>query len=323
MRAWQMWRVAPIVRISSTALPIDAGQPASIWQPSNHSTYAAEAHARHLAAIGQKGDPVTRAEDFTDITYLVEEESFAVITIARPDRLNAFRGRTVDELILAFKHAWADQRVAAVILTGAGDRAFCAGGDMKEKAKSGSYGETEWGIFEIGRLHRIIRDIPKPVIAAVNGVAVGGGHVLHVLCDLSIASSTAQFGQAGPRVGSFDAGFGSIYLARVVGEKRARQIWYLLDLYDAQTAERWNLVNEVTTPGELMTRAREYARRIASHSPTALKFLKHSFNADTEHIIGISNVAFAGHDLFIETDESREGVRALAEGRPPDFSPFR
>ena len=174
-----------------------------------------------------------RPEDYTDVTYAVEEDAFAVITINRPDRMNSFRGRTVDELISAFKHAWADKRVAAVILTGAGDKAFCAGGDVKERAETGSYGETEWGLFEIEGLHRLIRDIPKPVIAAVNGVAVGGGHVLHVLCDLTIASETARFGQAGPRVGSFDAGFGSAYLARVVGEKRARQIWFLLDLYDA------------------------------------------------------------------------------------------
>ncbi len=163
-------------------------------------------------------------DDFTDITYAVEEDTYALVTIDRPERLNAFRGRTVDELISAFKHAWVDGRVAAVILTGSGDRAFCSGGDVKERAETGGYGETEWGTFEIERLHRIMRDIPKPVIAAVNGVAVGGGHVLHVLCDLSVAAEHATFGQAGPRVGSFDAGFGSAYLARVVGEKRARQI---------------------------------------------------------------------------------------------------
>jgi naphthoate synthase len=183
-----------------------------------------------------------RIDEFTDITYSVEEDTYALVTINRPERLNAFRGRTVDELISAFKHAWVDPRVAAVILTGAGDRAFCSGGDVKERAETGSYGETEWGTFEIERLHRIMRDIPKPVIAAVNGVAMGGGHVLHVLADLTVAADHATFGQAGPRVGSFDAGFGSAYLARVVGEKRARQIWFLLDRYDAATAERWGLV---------------------------------------------------------------------------------
>src|SRR5688500_14025061 len=164
-----------------------------------------------------------RVDEFTDVLYDVAEE-VAVITVNRPDRMNAFRGRTVDELITAFKTAWAAREVASVVLTGAGERAFCAGGDVKERAASGGYGDTEWGTFEIERLHRIIRDIPKPMIAAVNGVAVGGGHVLHVLCDLSVAATHARFGQSGPRVGSFDAGFGTACLARVVGEKPARQI---------------------------------------------------------------------------------------------------
>ena len=261
--------------------------------------------------------------DFTDVTYDVEEDAFAIITINRPDRMNAFRGRTVDELLSAFKHAWANKRVAAVIITGAGDRAFCAGGDVKERAETGSYGETEWGSFEIERLHRMIRDIPKPVIAAVNGVAVGGGHGLHVLCDLTVAAEHARFGQSGPRVGSFDAGFGTAYLARVVGEKRARQIWFLLDLYDAPTAERWNLVNEVVPAVQLMDKAREYARKIASYSPTALKFLKHSFNADSDHIGGLSHLAFDGLELFTDSAEGKEGAQAFAEKRPPDFSPFR
>ena len=264
-----------------------------------------------------------KPSQFTDTTFAVEEDAFAIITINRPDRMNAFRGRTVDELLSGFKHAWADQRVAAVILTGAGDRAFCAGGDVKERAETGSYGETEWGLFEIERLHRMIRDIPKPVIAAVNGVAVGGGHVLHVLCDLSIAAEHARFGQSGPRVGSFDAGFGTAYLARVVGEKRARQIWFLLDLYDATTAERWNLVNEVVPADELLDKAREYARKIAGYSPTAIRFLKHSFNADTDHIGGLSHLAFDGLELFADSDEGREGAQAFAEKRPPDFTPYR
>ena len=264
-----------------------------------------------------------KPSQFTDTTFAVEEDAFAIITINRPDRMNAFRGRTVDELLSGFKHAWADQRVAAVILTGAGGRAFCAGGDVKERAETGSYGETEWGLFEIERLHRMIRDIPKPVIAAVNGVAVGGGHVLHVLCDLSIAAEHARFGQSGPRVGSFDAGFGTAYLARVVGEKRARQIWFLLDLYDATTAERWNLVNEVVPADELLDKAREYARKIAGYSPTAIRFLKHSFNADTDHIGGLSHLAFDGLELFADSDEGREGAQAFAEKRPPDFTPYR
>jgi naphthoate synthase len=148
----------------------------------------------------------------------------AWITINRPERYNAFRGRTVDELIWALKAAWADQQVGVIALTGAGDRAFCAGGDQKQRLESGDYGPTESGLFEIEQLHRLIRDVPKPVIAAVNGYAIGGGHVLQVLCDLTIASDTARFGQTGPRVGSFDAGFGTAYLARILGEKSSRSL---------------------------------------------------------------------------------------------------
>jgi naphthoate synthase len=263
-----------------------------------------------------------KIDELTDVLYAVED-GVAVITINRPDRMNSFRGRTVDELLTAFKTAWASHEVAAVVLTGAGEKAFCAGGDVKERAETGSYGETEWGTFEIERLHRMIRDIPKPVIAAVNGVAVGGGHVLHVLCDLTVAAEHARFGQAGPRVGSFDAGFGSSYLARVVGEKRARQIWFLLELFDAETAERWGLVNKVVPMDQLLPTAMEWGRTIGSYSPTALRFLKHSFNADTDHISGISHVAFDGLEIFVHTDEGMEGARAFAEKRPPDFAPYR
>ncbi len=262
-------------------------------------------------------------EDFTDVRYVVEEDNHAVITIDRQERMNSFRGRTVDELISAFKHAWADHRVAAVILTAAGERAFCTGGDVKERAETGGYGETEWGTFEIERLHRIIRDIPKPVIAAVNGIAIGGGHVLHVLCDLTVAAEHATFAQAGPRVGSFDAGFGSAYLARVVGEKRAREIWFLLDRYDAATAERWGLVNRVVPADRLLDTARDWARKMGSYSPTALRFLKHSFNADSDHLGGISHLAFDGLSLFATSEEGMEGARAFAEKRPPDFRPYR
>jgi naphthoate synthase len=261
--------------------------------------------------------------DFVDIRYRVEPGRVAVITIDRPERYNAFRGRTVDELIVAFKTAWGAKDVACVVLTGAGDKAFCAGGDVKERAETGGYGETQWGTFEIERLHRIIRDIPKPVIAAVNGVAVGGGHVLHVLCDLSVAAEHATFGQTGPRVGSFDAGFGTAYLARVVGEKRARQIWFLLDRYDAATAERWGLVNAVVPAEELLDTALEWGRKMASYSPTALRFLKHSFNADTDHIGGLSHLAFDGLELFSHSDEAKEGAQAFAEKRAPDFDPYR
>ena len=263
-----------------------------------------------------------KVNEFTDVTYEVSD-SIATITINRPDRYNALRGRTVDELLAAFKYAWVDNSVGAIILTGAGEKAFCSGGDQKERATTGGYGETETGMFEIESLHKLIRAVPKPVIAAVNGFAIGGGHVLHVLCDLSIASDTAKFGQVGPRVGSFDAGFGTAYLARVVGEKRAREIWFLCEQYDAATAERWGLVNKVVAPQELMNSARDWAGKISHLSPTALKTLKHSFNADSEHIGGLQSLAFDVLDLYTDTDEAKEGGKAFTEKRAPDFKKFR
>jgi naphthoate synthase len=261
-------------------------------------------------------------QDFTDVRYEVDG-SVAIVTIDRPDRMNSFRGRTVDELITAFRAAWADPAIAAVVLTGAGDRAFCAGGDQKQRAETGDYGPTESGMFEIERLHRLIRAIPKPVIAAVNGYAIGGGHVLHVLCDLTVASETARFGQTGPRVGSFDGGFGTAYLARVVGEKRAREIWFLLEQYDAATAERWGLVNTVVPPDQVVPTAVAWGKKIAGYSPTAIRFLKHSFNADTDHIVGIQNLVFDGLGLYTKTEEGGEGFAAYEEKRAPDFDRFR
>ncbi len=261
-------------------------------------------------------------EDFTDVLYRVDD-GVAIITINRPDRYNALRGRTVDELIYAFRYAWVDDAVGAIVLTGAGEKAFCSGGDQKERAATGGYGETEMGMFEIDRLHRLIREVPKPVIAAVNGFAIGGGHVLHVLCDVSLASDSARFGQVGPRVGSFDAGFGTAYLARVVGEKRAREIWFFCDQYDAHTAEKWGLVNRVVEPEQLMPLAKEWGRKACALSPTALKALKHSFNADTDHIVGIQSLAFDILDLYVDTPEAKEGGAAFIEKRPPDFGQFR
>jgi 2-ketocyclohexanecarboxyl-CoA hydrolase len=260
--------------------------------------------------------------ELTDIRYEVED-GLAWITIDRPDRMNAFRARTVEELVHVFKRAWASGEVGVVCLTGVGERAFCTGGDQKQRAETGDYGESESGLFEVEYLHRLIREIPKPVIAAVNGYAIGGGHVLHVLCDLTIAAESARFGQTGPRVGSFDAGFGTAYLARVVGEKRAREIWFLCRQYDAATAERWGLVNRVVPDGELRAEVRRWADEILALSPTALRFLKQSFNADSEHMAGIGQLAFTGLGLFVESDEAREGVEAFSEKRAPDFARYR
>lgn len=258
----------------------------------------------------------------TDVRYEVER-GLAWITIARPERYNAFRARTIDELIHCFKAAWADASVGVIALTGAGDKAFCTGGDQKQRADTGDYGPSESGLFEVETLHRVMREVPKPVIAAVNGFAIGGGHVLHVLCDLTIAADTARFGQTGPRVGSFDAGFGSAYLARILGEKRAREVWFLCRQYDADTMLRWGLVNAVVPAGELHAEVRRWADEILEKSPTALRFLKHSFNADSESIAGIGQLAFAGLDLFVASPEAREGVEAFAEKRSPEFGKFR
>ena len=261
-------------------------------------------------------------EELTDVRYEVES-GLGWITIDRPDRMNAFRARTVDELIHCFKRAWASREVGVLCLTGAGDRAFCTGGDQKQRAETGDYGPSESGLFEVEYMHRLIREVPKPVIAAVNGYAIGGGHVLHLLCDLTIAAEGARFGQTGPRVGSFDAGFGSAYMARVVGEKRAREIWFLCRQYDAHTAERWGLVNRVVPGEELRAEVRRWADEILALSPTALRFLKQSFNADSEQIAGIGQLAFSGLDLFVETEEAAEGVHAFAEKRAPDYAPYR
>jgi dihydroxynaphthoic acid synthetase len=256
---------------------------------------------------------------YTDVLYEVVDDTTALITIDRPDRYNALRGLTVEELIDAFKRAWADPEIRAVVLTGVGEAAFCSGGDVKQRAETGDYGPTSNGLFEIDYLHRVIRDIPKVVIAAVNGFAIGGGHVLHVLCDLTIADEGARFGQSGPRVGSFDAGFGTGYLARVVGEKRAREIWFLCRQYSAEQAERWGLVNAVVPAGTSVEVSRAWAAEIAELSPTALKFLKHSFNVDSELHSGLANMSTAGLDMFVSTPEGQEGAAAFAEKRQPDF----
>jgi 2-ketocyclohexanecarboxyl-CoA hydrolase len=261
-------------------------------------------------------------DGLTDVTYEVDA-GLAWITINRPDRYNAFRGRTVDELIRCFKAAWVDRAVGVVALTGAGDRAFCTGGDQKQRAETGDYGPTETGLFEAETLHRLIRDIPKPVIAAVNGFAIGGGHVLHVICDITIAADHAVFGQTGPKVGSFDAGFGSAYLARVIGQKRAREVWMFCRQYDAQTALQWGLANVVVPLADLRTTVRQWADEALRLSPTALKVLKHSFNAETEHIAGVGQLAFDSLELFVETPEAREGYIAFNEKRPPDFGRYR
>jgi len=261
-------------------------------------------------------------DQLTDVTYGVDH-GLAWITINRPERYNSFRARTVDELIKCFKGAWSSDEVGVICLTGAGEKAFCTGGDQKQRMETGDYGPSGSGLFELDTQHRVIRDVPKPVIAAVNGFAIGGGHVLHVLCDLTIAADTARFGQNGPRVGSYDAGFGTGYLARVVGEKRAREIWFLCRQYSAEQAEAWGLVNKVVPADQLKAEVRSWADEILRLSPTALRVLKQSMNTDTEHFAAIGQMAFSSLKLFEDSAEAKEGITAFNEKRAPDFSAYR
>lgn len=263
---------------------------------------------------------------YEDIIY-EKDSGAAKITINRPEVYNAFRPLTIREMIDALRDAWDDTSIGVVVITGAGDKAFCAGGDQKDRGDegySGSGGGLENGIgVEIETVHSLIRNIPKPVIAAVNGYAIGGGHVLHVICDLSIASDQAKFGQAGPRVGSYDAGYGSAYLARVVGEKKAREIWYLCDQYTAEESREMGLVNKVVPHDLLNGEVRVWCDKILEKSPTAIKILKYSFNADSANIEGINQIAMGSLAMYYRTEESLEGRNAFVEKRKADFSKFR
>src|SRR5499433_1378262 len=235
---------------------------------------------------------------YTDILY-EKKNGVAWITINRPEVRNAFRTTTVAELTDAFVDARWDATIGVVVLTGAGDKAFCSGGDQKERGQGGyAPGQRP---MDVEALHSAIRHIPKPVIAMVNGFAIGGGHVLHVLCDLSIAADTAIFGQTGPRVGSVDAGHGTGFLARIVGEKKAREIWFLCRQYSAQEALAMGLVNKVVPAAELRSEVEAWCRELLAMSPTALKLAKYSFNADTDHIHGITEMGFSALELYYQS----------------------
>ncbi len=259
--------------------------------------------------------------NYTDVLYEVSE-GIATITINRAGRLNCFRGRTIEELIHAFKRAWADKGAGGVILTAAGTKAFCVGGDQKEMQEKGTYGTSENGLWEIDDLHMVIRNIPKPVIAAVNGFAIGGGHVLHVLCDVTVAAEHAKFGQAGPRVGSFDAGWGSAYLARTVGEKRAREIFYLGLDYSADEAVAMGMANASVPHAELENVALEWGKLINGKSPTAMRMLKYGFNLPDDGMVGQQLFAGEATRLAYGSEEAAEGRDAFLEKRKPDYSKF-
>jgi naphthoate synthase len=257
---------------------------------------------------------------YTDILY-EKTHGVAWITINRPQTRNAFRTKTVEELTDAFVDARWDRAIGVVVLTGAGDKAFCAGGDQKERGQGGyTPGERP---MDVEALHSAIRHIPKPVIAMVNGFAIGGGHVLHALCDLSIAADTAIFGQTGPRVGSVDAGHGTGYLARIVGEKKAREIWYLCRQYSAQDALAMGLVNKVVPLADLRAEVEQWCAELLQKSPTALALAKQSFNIDSEQRAGIAQFAHTALGLYYATEEALEGRNAFVEKRPVDFGKFR
>jgi naphthoate synthase len=274
--------------------------------------------------------------DYADIRYELatgEDAGIAKITINRPEVRNAFRPETVVELSDAFERAREDQRVGVVILTGEGPDAFCSGGDQRVRGgRGGGYvtgadpsrggGQPGVGRFHVTDLHVQIRRLPKPVVAMVAGYAIGGGHVLHVVCDLTIAADNARFGQTGPRVGSFDGGFGASVLSRLVGPKKAKEIWFLCRQYDAQQALAMGLVNAVVPLADLETETVQWCREILSMSPFALRLVKASFNADEDGFAGIQQLAHDANLLFYMSDEAQEGRDAYLEKRPADFSQF-
>jgi naphthoate synthase len=258
---------------------------------------------------------------YEDIRF-ERDGGLAKITICRPEVRNAFRPKTLFELIDAFSRAREDGTIGVIIFTGEGDLAFCSGGDQRIRGNEGYVGDDGVPRLNVLDLQRLIRSLPKPVIAAVAGYAIGGGHVLHVVCDLTIAADNARFGQTGPRVGSFDGGFGSSYLARIVGQKKAREIWYLCEQYDAQEALAMGLVNKVVPLAELESTAVAWGRRILEHSPLAIRCLKAAFNAELDGQAGIQELAGHATQLFYMTEEAQEGRDAYNEKRKPDFSRF-
>lgn len=259
--------------------------------------------------------------DYTDIIF-EKAEGIGKITINRPEVRNAFRPRTLFELIDAFSRCREDQEIGVVIFTGAGELAFCSGGDQRVRGEGGYVGEDGVPRLNALELQKVIKYLPKPVIAMVAGYAIGGGHVLHLLCDLTIAADNARFGQTGPRVGSFDAGWGATYLARVVGHKKAREIWYLCRQYNAQEALDMGLVNTVVPLEKLEEETIQWCREILEKSPIALRFLKSAFNADTDGLAGIQELAGNATMLYYMTEEGKEGKNAFLEKRKPDFSKY-
>lgn len=261
------------------------------------------------------------SRDFEDIRY-EKAEGIAKITINRPQVRNAFRPQTLFDMAAAFLDAREDPSIGVVILTGEGPKAFCSGGDQSVRGDAGYVDQQGVPRLNALDIQRMIRTFPKPVIAMVAGYAIGGGHVLHLLCDLTIAADNARFGQTGPRVGSFDAGYGASYMARVIGQKRAREIWYLCRQYDAQQALQMGLVNAVVPLERLEEETVQWCKEILGNSPMAIRCLKAAFNADCDGQAGIQELAGNTTMLFYGTDEAKEGRDAFLEKRKPDFDKF-
>lgn len=260
-------------------------------------------------------------QTYDDIIFQ-RAEGIARISINRPEVHNAFRPKTTFELIDAFSRAREDPDVGVILFTGEGGRAFCSGGDQRVRGHGGYVGDDNVPRLNVTDLHKLIRSIPKPVIALVAGWAIGGGHVLHVICDLTIAAENARFGQTGPKVGSFDGGFGAIQLARNVGQKKAREIWYLCRQYDAREALEMGLVNAVVPLEELEAEGVRWAKQILKMSPIAIRMLKSAFNAELDGMVGITELAHNANMLFYMTDEAKEGRNAFLEKREPAYSDF-
>lgn len=261
-------------------------------------------------------------KSYVDIRLEKIEDGIAKITINRPEVRNAFRPETIQEMQHAFDICRDDPSIGVIILTGEGPHAFCSGGDQRVRSDEGYVGKDGIPRLNVLDLQKQIRSIPKPIIAMVAGYAIGGGHVLHIVCDLTIAADNAIFGQVGPRVGSFDGGLGSSYLARIVGQKKAREIWYLCRQYNAQEALEMGLVNCVIPLNELEQETLKWCREILQHSPLALRCLKASLNADCDGQVGLLDLAGNATMLYYMTDEAREGKQAFLEKRRPDFSQF-
>jgi naphthoate synthase len=263
----------------------------------------------------------TTAEDFTDIAFETAE-GIAKITIDRPDVRNAFRPLTVKEMMRAFELARDDPAIGVVVLTGRGTEAFCSGGDQKVRGDDGYVDEAGIGRLNVLDLQIQIRRMPKPVVAMVAGYAIGGGHVLHLCCDLTIAADNATFGQTGPRVGSFDGGYGINVLARQVGEKRAKEVWFLCRRYDAATALDWGLVNAVVPVDQLEAETVTWCREMLRMSPLALRLLKAGYNAGVDGLAGVQHLAGDATLLYYMTEEAQEGRDAYVQKRDPDFTRF-